>query len=124
LVQPGALVSVLVSLNNVGNHQVGGAIVHPGVLPAGLNLVPGSVTLINGNYPTGFPYSSDSAFRDGFGIGNYNPGIDAFFLFRVRIDTSGFPCGLTTLVENATVSANGVPTFSGEAATLVVTTPC
>jgi uncharacterized repeat protein (TIGR01451 family) len=123
MVQPGALVSILVSVSNVGHHSVNRVTVLPAVLPAEVTLVPGSVKLVNGNYPTGFRYTV-SDLSSGFDLGNYNPGINAFLLFSVRVANSGFPCGLTTLVEDVTASADGVARFSGEAATLVVAAAC
>jgi len=67
-------------------------------VPAGLTVVPGSVKLINGNYPSGYTFPS-TAVQDGgkqinVNIGDYNPGINAFVLFKTKVpELKDLKCG-------------------------------
>lgn len=81
-------------------------------VPAGMTVVPGSVKLVNGNYPNGYTYP-DSAIQDNgrtvnVDIGNYNPGINAFVRYDTTIDTPAADvCSAQTLVNKAFATPEG-----------------
>ena len=81
-------------------------------VPAGLTVVPGSVKLFNGNYPSGYTYP-DSAIQAGgkqvnVNIGNYNPGINAFVLFKTKApEAKDLTCGVNKFDNLAYATPEG-----------------
>ncbi len=67
-------------------------------VPAGLTVVPGSVKLYNGNYPSGYTFPDSAIQANGtqvnVNIGDYNPGINAFVLFKTKTpEAKDLECG-------------------------------
>lgn len=83
-------------------------------VPAGMTVVPGSVKLINGNYPSGYVYGSNAIQDNGrtinIKIGDYNPdaaGI-AYVIFDTTIDKPAADvCSAKTLVNKAYATPSG-----------------
>ncbi|MBL8121320.1 DUF11 domain-containing protein [Candidatus Saccharibacteria bacterium] len=83
-------------------------------VPAGMTVVPGSVKLINGNYPSGYVYPASAVQENGrtvnVNIGNYNAdaaGI-AYVLYDTTIDTPGKDvCTTQKLVNKAFATPQG-----------------
>ncbi|MEK7602957.1 MAG: PKD domain-containing protein [Patescibacteria group bacterium] len=80
-------------------------------VPVGLTVVPGSVKLINGNYPSGFTYPDSAIQANGrqvnVDIGNYNPGILAYVLFKTNATPTAEQCGKINLVNKAFSTPEG-----------------
>ena len=74
-------------------------------VPKGLSVVPDSVKLYNGNYPSGYTFPNSAIQANGsqvnVNIGNYNPGINAFVLFKTTVPAKDkIDCGVTTKFDN------------------------
>src|SRR5690606_39026063 len=81
-------------------------------VPAGLTVVPGSVKLFNGNYPSGYTFPDTAIQSNGrqvnVNIGNYNPGINAFVLFKTKLPTAkDLECGINKLNNTAYATPEG-----------------
>lgn len=81
-------------------------------LPDHVTVVPGSVQLVNGNYPSGYTYPAEAVQANGkqinVDIGNYDPTIKAFVIFKTKLDSEDkLPCGETTLTNAAFATPEG-----------------
>lgn len=81
-------------------------------IPAGLTVVPGSVKLINPNNPNGFTYGDNAIQANGrqinIDIGSYNPGSNAFVLFKTKVPAeSALKCGDNKFLNNAFATPEG-----------------
>lgn len=81
-------------------------------VPAGLTVVPGSVKLYNGNYPSGYVFPDTAIQNNGkqvnVNIGNYNPGINAFVLFKTTIPKTDYlECGVNKFPNIAYATPEG-----------------
>jgi uncharacterized repeat protein (TIGR01451 family) len=82
-------------------------------VPAGLTVVPSSVKLINGNYPSpGFTFPASAIQDNGrtvnVNIGNYNPGIIGYVIFNTKVEKPGSDvCSAKTLVNKAFATPQG-----------------
>ncbi|MDB5168996.1 MAG: exported protein of unknown function [Candidatus Saccharibacteria bacterium] len=98
-------------------------------VPAGLTVVPGSVKLVNGNYPAGTPIS-DSAIQDNgrtvhVNIGDYAPGDNAYLYYTTTIDQPGSDvCTPTTLVNKAFATPEGFGAIWEQASVTVAPSNC
>ena len=98
-------------------------------VPAGMTVVPGSVKLVNGNYPNGYTFP-DSAIQDNgrtvnVNIGNYNPGINAFVRYDTKIDTPAADvCSAKTLVNKAFATPSGFGAIWDDANVVVAGNEC
>lgn len=109
--KPGDTDQWLITFNNNGQTALNAVNVVDQV-PAGLTVVPGSVKLINGNYPNGYTYPSNAIQDNGrtvnVGLGNYDPGINAFVRFDTKVDTpASNVCGTETLTNKAFATPQG-----------------
>lgn len=84
----------LVTFKNTGKTALNDVAIVDQV-PAGLTVVPGSVKLINGNYPNGYVYPANAIQDNGrtinVKIGNYNPdaaGV-AYVIYDTKVDALG-----------------------------------
>ncbi len=86
-VDPGTNVEWRVAFTNTGTTQLKDVVVLDQV-PAGLTVVPGSVKLYNSNNPNGYTYPDSAVQNNGrqvnVNIGTYNPGSNAFVLFKTK----------------------------------------
>lgn len=105
--KPGDTVSWLITFKNVGQTELKSVKIVDEV-PAGLTVVPGTVKLVNGNYPNGYIYPDSAIQANGrqinVDIGNYNPGDVgvAYVTYRTKIaDAAALKCGLTTITNKA-----------------------
>jgi uncharacterized repeat protein (TIGR01451 family) len=101
----------LVTFKNTGDTALNNVYVVDQV-PAGLTVVPGSVKLINGNYPNGFVYGSDAIQDNGrtinVSIGNYNPGILAYVEYDTKVNAiAPTQCSAQTLTNKAFATPQG-----------------
>lgn len=92
-------------------------------VPVGLNVVPGSVRMIDGNFPNGFVFGPEAVQNNGRQInvliGNVNPGINSIVTFKAKVDESKLECGKQTLVNTAYATPKGYGTIKDEANVVV-----
>ncbi len=98
-------------------------------LPPFVEVVPGSVTLYNGNYPSGYTYPDSAIQANGtqinVDIGNYNPGINAWVVFQTRVmDAPEIECGAHRLDNYAFATPNGYGSINDGAAIVIKNEPC
>jgi uncharacterized repeat protein (TIGR01451 family) len=109
--QPGKNVEWRVEFKNIGSTELKQVKVVDQV-PAGLTVVPGSVKLYNGNYPNGYTYPDTAIQSNGkqvnVNIGNYNPGINAFVLFKTKVpESKDLECGVNKFTNIAYATPEG-----------------
>ncbi len=109
--EPGQTVEWRIEFKNTGQTPLNSVKVVDEV-PAGLTVVPGSVRLFNGNYPSGYTFPDSSIQSNGrqvnVDIGNYNPGINAFVLFKTKTPTTGqTECGDKKFTNKAFATPEG-----------------
>ncbi|MDZ7786511.1 MAG: PKD domain-containing protein [Candidatus Saccharibacteria bacterium] len=102
---PGDTVSWLVTFKNEGATELKNVKVVDEV-PEGLTVVPGTVKLVNGNYPDGYVYPDSAIQANGrqvnVDIGNYKPGVLGYVTFRTKIaDKQDLECGRNEIVNKA-----------------------
>lgn len=95
---PGQNVEWRIAFDNTGETQLEDVTILDEV-PAGLNVVPGSVKLYNSNNPDGYTYPNSAIQKDGrhvnANIGTYNGGSNAFLLFTTKTpSTEELECGV------------------------------
>jgi len=109
--EPGKNTEWRIEFKNIGGTELKQVKVVDQV-PAGLTVVPGSVKLYNGNYPSGYTYP-DTAIQNGgkqvnVNIGNYNPGINAFVLFKTKVpELKDLECGVNKFDNIAYATPEG-----------------
>lgn len=108
---PGDTVSWLVTFKNTGETELKSVKIVDEV-PANLTVVPGTVKLVNGNYPNGYVYPDSAIQANGrqvnVDIGNYKPGILAYVTFRTKIaDANALECGANNIVNKAFSTPQG-----------------
>lgn len=109
--KPGDTVSWLVTFENVGQTELKNVKVVDEV-PAGLTVVPGTVKLVNTNFPTGWAYPDTAIQANGrqinVDIGTYPAGSGAYVTFRTKIaDAKDLKCGDTKIVNKAFATPEG-----------------
>lgn len=74
-------------------------------LPDGLTYIEGSSYFTSNTNPTGNTIS-DNLFTDGVNLGDYHPGDYMSLIYKVKVedDTNIFPCGDTTVVNDASIA--------------------
>ena len=102
----------LITFKNTGATQLKNVKIVDEV-PAGLTVVPGSVMLINGNYPNGYTYPDTAIQANGrqvnVDIGNYNPdaaGV-AYLVFKTTATPPADACDKVTYVNKAYATPTG-----------------
>lgn len=112
-VKEGDTVSWLITFKNMGATELKNVKIVDEI-PAGLTVVPGTVKLVNGNYPSGYIYPASAVQAKGrqinIDIGNYNPGAAgvAYVSFRTKVDKREKPvCEVTNYVNKAFATPNG-----------------
>lgn len=108
---PGDTVSWLITFKNTGDTELKGVKIVDEV-PANLTVVPGSVKLVNGNYPNGYVYPDSAIQANGrqvnVDIGNYKPGILGYVTFRTKVaDVQALDCGANNIVNKAFSTPEG-----------------
>ncbi len=98
-------------------------------VPAGLTVVPGSVKLINPNYPSGFTYPASAIQDNGrtvhVNIGNYNPGNNAFVMYDTTVNApAATVCSPFTLTNKAFATPQGFGSIFDTATTQVAGNTC
>lgn len=91
--KPGNTMRYIVAYQNTSNIQQRQVVVR-GVLPAKMQLVPGSTMLYNTTNPDGVKVASDNIAAGGVVIGNYGPGANAYVTFEAAITAADqLSCG-------------------------------
>ncbi len=99
-------------------------------IPAGLNVVPGSVKLVNGSTGVaGYTYPASAIQRDGrevhANIGTYNPGIDGKLLFTTEVVAADqLECGVNEIVNRGFATPKGFAAVSDTASLTVENGVC
>lgn len=109
--KPGQTVEWRIEFRNIGQTALKQVKVVDEI-PAGLDVVPGSVNLYNGNYPSGYTYPNSAIQANGrqvnVNIGDYNPGINAFVLFKTKLPaTEKLKCGVNEFTNTAYATPEG-----------------
>jgi uncharacterized repeat protein (TIGR01451 family) len=109
--KPGDTVSWLITFNNTGKTELKDVKVVDNV-PAGLTVVPGTVKLVNTNFPQGWAYPDSAIQASGrqinVDIGTYPAGSGAYVTFRTKIaDAKALKCGHNGIVNKAFVTPSG-----------------
>lgn len=99
--KPGEEAYYQLAISNTGDIALTNAIVKD-TLPAGLSLVPGSITL-RANDSTVEEQQSDSIFTTGFNLGTIGTGNVVYLKYKVKAG-DGFDCNGTELKNNATLT--------------------
>ena len=118
----GDKVDFRIQYKNVGNLEQAKVVVKD-TLPAGLELVPGSVKLANKN--TGGKYTNlpDNLTSNGQEIGTYNPGANAYIQFTAKVTKTIENCGPDQTLQN-TVSVITEHGQKADRASVVVSGQC
>ena len=100
-------------------------------VPAGMTVVPGSVKLINGNYPNGYVYGAGAVQDNGrtinVDLGDYNPGAPgvAYVRYDTKIDPiTAEDCAPKTLVNKAFTTPEGFGAIWDDANVVVAGNTC
>lgn len=101
--KPGEVLGWEITFTNTGQLPLSQVIILDQV-PVGLTVVPGSVKLVDGNFPKGYVYPNSSIQANGrqinVNIGNSNPGIGSYIIYRTTVNASkSFACGQSILVN-------------------------
>lgn len=107
--KPGETLDYRITYKNTGNTQAENVTLKD-KLPVGVSYVPGSVKIMNANYPSGaFVEDGDKLFSTGIGIGDYTAGSNALVIFKAKVaKNSELPkCGTNTLKNIATAQPQG-----------------
>jgi uncharacterized repeat protein (TIGR01451 family) len=118
--KPGQTVEWKLEFDNVGRTLLNNVVVLDQV-PANLTVVPGSVKLIDGNFPNGYAYKDSEAIQNNgtqvnVNIGNVNPGINSIVAFKTKInDVEATRCGNSQLVNTAYATPQGFSTVKDTA---------
>ncbi|MEX0748467.1 MAG: DUF11 domain-containing protein [Candidatus Saccharimonadales bacterium] len=88
-------------------------------LPDYLSYIPGSTTIMNGNYPDGVAAGSNNVWQGGIMVGDYAPGAAGYVTFRVKVDPVNVfeKCGTYTLKNVGVVRPEGMNEFYNTAHT-------
>lgn len=114
-VKPGQVVEWKLEFDNIGRTLLNNVIILDQV-PANTTVVPGSVKLIDGNFPQGYTYKDAEAIQNkgtqvNVNIGNVNPGINSIIVFKTKInDTKETQCSVQTLVNTGYATPQGYTT--------------
>lgn len=92
-VKPGDTVSWLLNYKNNGTDVVNNITIRD-VLPAGLTLVPGSITWIDSNNPNGTALPDSALGSGGVNLGNYAPNGGGYIRFRTTVNKDAENCGV------------------------------
>jgi len=91
--KPGDTLRHLISYQNTSNGRQKQVVVRD-VLPAKMQLVPGSTMLYNNSSPNGVKIASDAVVDSGIIIGNYGPGANAYVTFETTFTSADqLSCG-------------------------------
>ncbi len=125
--QPGDTVQWRIAFQNTGSTSLNHVKVVDN-LPEHVSVVPGSVELVNGNYPNGYQYPASAVQANGkqinVDIGNYNPTIKGFVVFKTKIDSEDkLACGVNNITNTAFVTPEGYGSIT-DTATDTVTKEC
>lgn len=126
---PGQNVEWRIAFENTGETQLQDVTVLDEV-PAGLNVVPGSVKLYNSNNPDGYTYPDSAIQKEGrhvnANIGTYNAGSNAFLLFTTKTPSlEELECGVKKFDNIAYATPKGSGSLSDGASVNVDTKkPC
>lgn len=100
-------------------------------VPAGITVVPGTVKLINGNYPNGYVYTANAVQDNGrtinVDIGDYNPGAAgvAYVMYDAKIDPiKADQCSEKKLVNKAFTTPEGFGAIWDDASVTVPGNEC
>lgn len=110
-VKKGDTVTWRIDYKNTGN-EVANDITIRDQLPAGLTLVPGSITWIDVNHPTGKTLPDTALTSGGVNVGNYAPNGNGVIRFRTKINADIKVCALKNI---AYARANDIPEQSDDA---------
>lgn len=118
--KPGDITSWLIEYKNTGNALLTDGVVRD-QMPANLELVPGSVTHFDGNFPQGRALPDQPLFNGGVGIGNVNPGANGYIRFRAKVKDPFQPtqCGTQELTNVGEFEARGLPKKNDNASVTV-----
>lgn len=121
-VKPGQTVEWKVEFDNTGSTLLRDVVILD-QLPVGLTVVPGSVKLIDGNFPSGYIYGPEAVQNNGrqinVTIGNVNPGINAIVAFLTKVDTKNVKCGTNKLVNTGYATPKGFGSIKDDASVTV-----
>ncbi len=110
-VKPGDNVSWMITFKNAGSTELKNVKIVDEV-PAGVEVVPGTVKLINGNYPNGYVFPDSAIQANGrqvnVDIGNYNPNGIAYVGFRTKVsEGKKDECGAKKITNKAFATPTG-----------------
>ena len=111
----GAIVRWRVHVLNAGNQPVENLCVRD-IIPTGMTLVPGSVTVANSAHPDGVAVSDGIAENTGMNLGTYAPGGGAWIYFNTVIDRAAVETEGGIILRNIVQTSGGTKTGTVEAA--------
>jgi uncharacterized repeat protein (TIGR01451 family) len=120
----GDLIEWRISFQNIGSTQLDDVKVVDD-LPSYTDVVPGSVELVNSNYPNGFKYDASAIQNNGdmvnVDIQDYLPGSNAFLYLETKIeDHKDIQCGIHQIANVVYVTPNGLGTLNDNAKVNVI----
>ncbi len=105
-VEPGDKVSFLFTVLNNGNSALENVTVGD-VFPEGIEYVPGTTIVTNGNHPNGVAISTDDIANGGLNLNAFAIGGYSYVTIEAQVaDASEFDCGRTTLVNKAVAKSD------------------
>lgn len=117
--KPGDAMRYIIGYQNTSNSQQKQVAVRS-VLPAKMQLVPGSTMLYNTSNPNGVRLTNDHITDKGIVIGNYGPGANAYVVFEAMVAAvDQLACGNNELRAISFVRPEGVDEYLNTAVTSV-----
>jgi uncharacterized repeat protein (TIGR01451 family) len=124
----GDLIEWRISFQNIGSTQLNDVAVVDD-LPSFTEVTPGSVELVNSNFPNGFKFGSDAVQNNGdqvnVNIDDYLPGSNAFLYLETKIvDAKEIQCGIHQIANVAYVTPAGLGTLNDNAKVNIINEEC
>ena len=123
-VKPGQTVEWKLEFFNIGKTVLNDVVILDQI-PVNLTVVPGSVKLIDGNFPNGYVFGSDAVQNNGrqvnIKIGSVNPGINSIIAFKTKVDEAPeLKCTTKQLINSAYATPSNPSTTITDNASITV----
>jgi len=121
--KPGQTVEWKLEFDNIGRTVLNHVVILD-QLPSNVTVVPGSVKLVDGNFPNGVALGNDTVQSNGtqinVDIGSVNPGINSIIAFKTKInDVKDLQCGTHELVNTGYATPQYLSSIKNDAKVIV-----
>jgi uncharacterized repeat protein (TIGR01451 family) len=124
----GDLIEWRISFQNIGSTQLDDVMVVD-ELPSFTEVTPGSVELVNSNFPNGYKFDASAIQKNGeqinINIDDYLPGSNAFVYLETKIeDAEEIRCGVHQIANVVYVTPKGLGTLNDNAKVNIISEEC